>query len=56
MLGDSFVKIFKLIKILYNLYKILVIFKIIYFYPIEFERIILEKKWKLANLFWEKST
>jgi hypothetical protein len=40
MFGDFFVKIFKFLRILYSVYKILVISKVKSFYPIEFWRII----------------
>jgi hypothetical protein len=51
MIGDIFVKIFKFLRILYGFYKFLAIFKVKYFYPIEFERII----FKLANLIFGKT-
>jgi hypothetical protein len=36
MFGDIFVKIFNFLRILYSLYKLLAIFKVKSFYPIEF--------------------
>jgi hypothetical protein len=47
MFGDIFVKIFKFLRILSSLYKILVILKVKFFYPIEFGRII----FRIANHF-----
>jgi hypothetical protein len=40
MFGDIFVKIFKFLRILYSLYKILAIFKVKKIYSIEFGQII----------------
>jgi hypothetical protein len=51
MFGDIFVKIFKFISILYSSYKILAIFKVKKFYPIEFGQII----FKIANLVFGKT-
>jgi hypothetical protein len=51
MFGDIFVKLFKFLRILYSLYKILAIFKTKYFFPIEFGRII----FRMANLFLGKN-
>jgi hypothetical protein len=51
MFGDIFVKIFKFLRILYSLYKILVIFKVKQFYPIEFGQII----FRIANPFLGKN-
>jgi hypothetical protein len=51
MFGDIFVKIFKFLRILYSLYKILAIFKVKKNYPIEFGRII----FRIVNLFLGKN-
>jgi hypothetical protein len=51
MFGDIFVKIFKFIRILYILYKILAIFKVKYFFPIEFGRIVS----RITNRFFGKT-
>jgi hypothetical protein len=51
MFGDIFVKIFKFLRILYSFYKILAIFKVKSFYPIEFGRII----FKIAYLIFGKT-
>jgi len=48
MIGDIFVKILKFLRILYSFYKILAIFKVKLFYPIEFWRIII----KIANIIF----
>jgi len=44
MFGDIFVKIFKILRILYGFYKILAIFGVKQFYHIEFGRIGFRKK------------
>jgi hypothetical protein len=51
MFGDIFVKIFKFLRMLYSFYKILAIFMVKSFYPIEFGRIIL----KIAKLNFGKT-
>jgi hypothetical protein len=54
MFGDIFVKIFKFPRILYSFYKILAIFRVKYFYPIKFGRIILGKNGNWGIFFGKK--
>jgi hypothetical protein len=51
MFGDIYIEIFKVIRVLYSLYKILIIFKVKQLYPIEFGRIF----FRMANRFLGKT-